>query len=326
MNVDMAKRLADRRRAAGLSQESLAEQLGVSRQAVSKWERSESSPDTDNLIALAQLYGVSLDDLLYREVKETGSDETAEPAADFTEAEEVVVEAVPIDGAAAEAETGAEFVNTEAEDADEPDSRSRRERKSKPENFHIGFDGIEIDDGKDHVHVSWREGVHVIDGKGGDEVHVGWDGVHINDKDYSSLYEAQRDFHGGRYAWGHDESTAPLTPERRKLWRTLNTFPFPLFVIIAYILLGCFQGTWLIGLELFLLIPLYYVTIALFMGHRVRAFFSTLYPLAVLGWFFYMAFVLNEPHPAWVAFLTIPLAEWLFAALAHWWHKSRKKD
>ena len=37
----------------------------MSRQAVSKWERSESSPDTDNLIALAQLYGVSLDDLLY---------------------------------------------------------------------------------------------------------------------------------------------------------------------------------------------------------------------------------------------------------------------
>ena len=52
---------------AGLSQEALAAQLGVSRQAVSKWERSESSPDTDNLIALAALYGVSLDELLYGE-------------------------------------------------------------------------------------------------------------------------------------------------------------------------------------------------------------------------------------------------------------------
>ena len=57
MNMDMATRLADRRRAAGLSQEALAEKLGVTRQAVSKWERSESSPDTDNLIALANLYG-----------------------------------------------------------------------------------------------------------------------------------------------------------------------------------------------------------------------------------------------------------------------------
>ena len=70
MNIDMAKRLADRRKRAGFSQESLALELGVSRQAVSKWERSESSPDTDNLIALAQLYGVSLDDLLYKDVED----------------------------------------------------------------------------------------------------------------------------------------------------------------------------------------------------------------------------------------------------------------
>ena len=65
MDLAMAQRLVDRRKAAGLSQEALAAQLGVSRQAVSKWERSESSPDTDNLIALAALYGVSLDELLY---------------------------------------------------------------------------------------------------------------------------------------------------------------------------------------------------------------------------------------------------------------------
>ena len=64
MDLAMAQRLVDRRKAAGLSQEALAAQLGVSRQAVSKWERSESSPDTDNLIALAALYGVSLDELL----------------------------------------------------------------------------------------------------------------------------------------------------------------------------------------------------------------------------------------------------------------------
>ena len=65
MDPTMAQRLVDRRKAAGLSQEALADKLGVSRQAVSKWERSESSPDTDNLIALAALYEVSLDELLY---------------------------------------------------------------------------------------------------------------------------------------------------------------------------------------------------------------------------------------------------------------------
>ena len=61
MTIENANRLAELRRTHGLSQEELAEKLGVSRQAVSKWERAESSPDTDNLIALAQLYGVTLD-------------------------------------------------------------------------------------------------------------------------------------------------------------------------------------------------------------------------------------------------------------------------
>ena len=64
MNVEIAQRLAELRRDKGYSQEELAEKIGLSRQAVSKWERAESSPDTGNLIALAKLYGVTLDDLL----------------------------------------------------------------------------------------------------------------------------------------------------------------------------------------------------------------------------------------------------------------------
>ncbi|WP_139653751.1 helix-turn-helix domain-containing protein [Raoultibacter phocaeensis] len=64
MNVEIAQRLAELRRDKGYSQEELAEKLGLSRQAVSKWERAESSPDTGNLVALAKLYGVTLDELL----------------------------------------------------------------------------------------------------------------------------------------------------------------------------------------------------------------------------------------------------------------------
>lgn len=64
MNVEIAQRLAELRRERGFSQEGLAEQLGLSRQAVSKWERAESAPDMGNLIALADLYEVTLDELL----------------------------------------------------------------------------------------------------------------------------------------------------------------------------------------------------------------------------------------------------------------------
>lgn len=64
MNIEIANRLLQYRKENGFSQEELAERIGVSRQAVSKWERSEASPDTDNLIALARLYGVTLDELI----------------------------------------------------------------------------------------------------------------------------------------------------------------------------------------------------------------------------------------------------------------------
>lgn len=64
MNIEIANRLVELRKKNNLSQEELASRLGISRQAVSKWERAESSPDTDNLICLAKLYKVSLDDLL----------------------------------------------------------------------------------------------------------------------------------------------------------------------------------------------------------------------------------------------------------------------
>lgn len=64
MNVETANKLMKHRKQLGLSQEELAEKIGVSRQAVSKWERAESSPDTDNLIALSKIYNISIDEML----------------------------------------------------------------------------------------------------------------------------------------------------------------------------------------------------------------------------------------------------------------------
>ena len=52
------------RREKGMSQEALAGKLGVSRQAVSRWERGTARPDTANLARLAQVLGVALGDFL----------------------------------------------------------------------------------------------------------------------------------------------------------------------------------------------------------------------------------------------------------------------
>ena len=84
MDEQIAERLQKLRKEHGYSQEQLADELGVSRQAVSKWERGEASPDTDNLIALARLYKISVDGLLFNncteEVKEEVKEEVTESA------------------------------------------------------------------------------------------------------------------------------------------------------------------------------------------------------------------------------------------------------
>ena len=62
--MELYEKLYELRRASGMSQEELAEKLGVSRQAVSKWESGASDPSTMNLMALAKLFGVSAEELL----------------------------------------------------------------------------------------------------------------------------------------------------------------------------------------------------------------------------------------------------------------------
>lgn len=78
MNIEIAQRLYELRRKHGFSQEALAEALGLSRQAISKWERSESAPDMGNLIALADLYGMTIDELIRPTDEAEGSEDAEE--------------------------------------------------------------------------------------------------------------------------------------------------------------------------------------------------------------------------------------------------------
>ena len=64
------------RRKSGLSQEALAEKIGVSRQAVSKWETGAATPELDKLRALCACFGVTLDELTGQDAPANGRPET----------------------------------------------------------------------------------------------------------------------------------------------------------------------------------------------------------------------------------------------------------
>ena len=65
--MELSERIKALRQKHGLSQEKLAEQVGVSRQAVAKWEAGQSAPSTDNLFRLAEVLDTTVDLLLQKE-------------------------------------------------------------------------------------------------------------------------------------------------------------------------------------------------------------------------------------------------------------------
>ena len=60
----LADKIIELRKRSGMSQEELAEKLGVSRQSVSKWEGAQSTPDLNRILQLSEIFGVSTDTLL----------------------------------------------------------------------------------------------------------------------------------------------------------------------------------------------------------------------------------------------------------------------
>lgn len=133
MDITTANRLYELRKQHGYSQDELADKLNVSRQAISKWERSESSPDTDNLIALAKLYGVSLDELL---------NYSPSKASD----------------------------NQEENDAPTQDDEFARNAQSTVNNDENAFSSADFAAKGDRVHID-ETGIHVHD-KDGSDVHI----------------------------------------------------------------------------------------------------------------------------------------------------------
>lgn len=301
MDLAMAQRLVDRRKAAGLSQEALAAQLGVSRQAVSKWERSESSPDTDNLIALATLYGVSLDELLYGEAANDADD--LEDGSAGTETADV----------ADEAEDSAEH----ADCGDKP-----LVDISLARGIHV------IDPNKgEEVHIGWS-GIHVTNERKGEEVHVGPGGVHIDTLEDDGHSVRTNDdgtvtIDGETFSnWkeAHDKLDHHGRHFHTKLGRAWNKFPFPAVVALAYLALGIICNAWSMGLFLVFLIPVYYAIGDFIDRRHLSKLIEVIYPVAAIAWFLYMWLCLGQPHPAWIILITIPIVK----ALMRWCRKQWK--
>ena len=83
--MELYEKLYELRRASGMSQEELAEKLGVSRQAVSKWESGATQPELSKLIELSKLYNVSVDELLSLEHAKSQQDAAEAPTTSSTE-------------------------------------------------------------------------------------------------------------------------------------------------------------------------------------------------------------------------------------------------
>jgi transcriptional regulator with XRE-family HTH domain len=300
MNIEIANRLVELRKKSGLSQEDLAAKLGLSRQAVSKWERAEASPDTDNLICLAKLYGVSLDSLL-------NTNESID---------EIVKEQVKVD--AEQAKPQPEAPKEEKTEKSAPQESSKTDGKqakcdSSFEGVHIDSTGIHFQDKDDKGSID-NTGIHVFS-KDGSEVHIDSTGIHAKDGS-SSVHVSQ----------------GLLDKERKRRHRyhvaeSIVTGSIALLSTVAYILLGTLYPDHFIGWGVcwlvFLAIPL---AASFVEALRKRRFCSFAFPVLVAGVYVMFGllgnpyFGLNLWHPYWVIFFSIPLYYIIFSPIDHLIH------
>lgn len=81
--MTFGEKLQSLRQKAGMSQDALAEKLNVSRQAVSRWERDETMPETEKVVLIADLFGVTTDYLLRQTEKKAAPHPPVEPKKDW---------------------------------------------------------------------------------------------------------------------------------------------------------------------------------------------------------------------------------------------------
>lgn len=89
--MEFNNKLYELRKQKGFSQEELANRLNVSRQTVSKWEVGDSTPDMEKLIAISDLFGISLDELVLDKAPEPAPDPQSVKSELYTDIKEKVL-------------------------------------------------------------------------------------------------------------------------------------------------------------------------------------------------------------------------------------------
>lgn len=237
MTLETGKRLYEYRKLNGYSQEELAEKLGVSRQAISKWERAESTPDADSLIALSNLYNITIDELINSkdEPKKTYYQPEPEPQAQSSE----------------------------------PQSNTAEQEKES-----VSFkNGIHVHNENEHVDIGW-DGIHV-ENKNGDRVHIGKDsGVNINNNAYKNPWIHVLLPFGAIFfylivgfsfkrGWALGWLVFFLIPIIETMLAAIKTknpsaFAYPVFSAGLYLFVGMVFSVWHPTWIIFITIPFYY--------------------------------------------------------------------
>ena len=246
MTIETANRLYELRKKQGLSQEELAEKLGVSRQAVSKWERSEASPDTDNLIALAKIYDMTLDELIYGKKE---SNEKAEETNNKSEYEPQNDETIIHADNDTNVKIGPTGILVESNDGDRVEINLSGIKINKKG---IDFESDDEDDFDDDE----KEIIHMSNGKAKIWLSIPYPII----CGITYILFGCLDICGG---WGQSWiifTTIPLyyTLIEAIFKKRFSVFAYPVFTAFAYLFAGLYLNNWHPSWIVFLTIPIYY--------------------------------------------------------------------
>ncbi len=291
--MDIANRLYELRKAHSLSQDELADKLNVSRQAVSKWERGESYPDTNNLIALAQLYKMSIDDLLGYEPEIKSEQSVAQDTTQQKITEDEVEEGI-LRGVKNAADKFFDKINS-ALDGVEIDTNPIHD----DEDDDWDDDWDDDDDDNDDDDDDWDDDGAFHIHNNGETIHIGKDGIRVGEK---VVIDKNGIVVNGKVVDGN--KVYHSKPSTRATLHAVIDGSIFLACTIAYILMGCLANLWHPAWIIFFLIP-----IAPGIVHTITSKNPNHLPIPLIVTAIYLVLgcVLNLWHPSWVIFFTIPL-------------------